>query len=250
MTRCEQDILRGAADEVLAILKDDTLTDPKRHVEVEKLIRRLSNEKFNKLVTLGKQIHDFRVGGAEEGEEVDEEQQLDEEMGVAVVFDEDDEEEEESDIDEVQEEEEEVRRRQHVYLRLQPMIVLAERLCPCLCVIVMLQEEDDLGEDTGQESRLKAQRGEDEMEVEEEDDKLKLSVHDIDAFWLQRQLSKYYEDANISAKLADDVLQLLAVKDELDCESKLVVLLDVDKFDLIKQLVRNRSKVGLNSRLA
>jgi pre-mRNA-splicing helicase BRR2 len=103
-----QDILRGAADEVLSILKDDTLTDPKRHVEVEKLIRKVTPERFNKMVTLGKQIHDFRTGGGEEGEEVDEEQQLDEEMGVAVVFDEDDEEEEESDIDEVQEDEDEV----------------------------------------------------------------------------------------------------------------------------------------------
>lgn len=92
----------------MSILKDDTLTDPKRHVEVEKLIRKVTPERFNKMVTLGKQIHDFRTGGGEEGEEVDEEQQLDEEMGVAVVFDEDDEEEEESDIDEVQEDEDEV----------------------------------------------------------------------------------------------------------------------------------------------
>jgi hypothetical protein len=36
-----QDILRGAADEVLAILKDEKLTDPKRHSEIEKLIRKV-----------------------------------------------------------------------------------------------------------------------------------------------------------------------------------------------------------------
>ncbi|EKU23192.1 activating signal cointegrator 1 complex subunit 3-like 1, partial [Nannochloropsis gaditana CCMP526] len=59
-----QDILRGAADEVLAILKDESLTDPRRLTEIQKLIRKLSPEKFNKLVTLGKGIHDFNTGGA------------------------------------------------------------------------------------------------------------------------------------------------------------------------------------------
>lgn len=105
-----------------------------------------------------------------------------------------------------------------------------------------LQEDDEMGEDTVREGRLKARDG-DEMEVEEEGDGQRLSVQEIDAFWLQRQLSKYYEDANLSAKLADDVMAILGMADELECESKLVVLLDVDKFDLIKRLVRNRAKV-------
>jgi len=100
------DVLRGAADEVLAILKNDRLTDPQRLKEIQELIRRVTPERFNKLVTLGKQINDFRVGGSEESADVDEDQPLDEQMGVAVVFDEDDEEEEEEDIDEVLEEDE------------------------------------------------------------------------------------------------------------------------------------------------
>ena len=67
-----QDILRGAADEVLAILKDDQLTDPRRHAEIERLIRKLPPERFAKLVTLGKAIHDFHTGEGGEGEDVDE----------------------------------------------------------------------------------------------------------------------------------------------------------------------------------
>jgi len=74
-------------------------------------------------------------------------------------------------------------------------------------------------------------------------------VHEVDAFWLQRQLGKYYEDANASARLAEEVLQVLATRDELECESRLVVLLDVDKFDFIKQLLRNRGKVLYCTRL-
>lgn len=56
-----QDILRGAADEVLAILKDEKLTDPRRQAEIERLIRRLTPDRFAKLVTLGKAIHDFHT---------------------------------------------------------------------------------------------------------------------------------------------------------------------------------------------
>ncbi len=56
-----QDILRGAADEVLAILKDEKLTDPRRQAEIERLIRRLPPDRFAKLVTLGKAIHDFHT---------------------------------------------------------------------------------------------------------------------------------------------------------------------------------------------
>ncbi len=225
-----QDILRGAADEVLAILKDEKLTDPRRHAEIEKMIRRVPPEKFNKLVTLGKSIHDFHTGeGGEGGEEMDEDkQQLDEEMGVRVEFDRDDEEEEESDLDEVVEEDED----EDGYDEEE-------------------EEDDDLDAPGGLPgSGLRAARDGSEMEVEDaEAAAFRLSVHEIDAFWLQRQLGKYYEDANISAKLAEDVLQILGGRDELDCESKLVVLLDVDKFDFIKKLMKNRGKVLYCTRL-
>ena len=83
----------------------------------------------------------------------------------------------------------------------------------------------------------------------QEKDKLDLDVKDIDAHWLQRELGKFYEDANVSQKLADDVLQLLKIKDERGCENKLVMLLDFDKFDFIKLLLRNRSKIMYCTRL-
>jgi pre-mRNA-splicing helicase BRR2 len=102
------------------------------------------------------------------------------------------------------------------------------------------QEEDDLGEDADHGTGLRATRNEDEMEVEDEGG---LNVHEIDAFWLQRGLSKYYEDANISAKMAEEVLETLAIPDPRECETKLVVLLDVDKFEFIKQLSQHRAKI-------
>ena len=38
-----------------------------------------------------------------------------------------------------------------------------------------------------------------------------LHPRDIDAFWLQRQLSRVYDDAIVSQKKADEVLEILKV---------------------------------------
>lgn len=100
------DILRGAADEVLACLKNDSMTDPERKKETEKLINSITPEvcvvmlalrtlclhhthpptqNFAKLISIGKRITDFMVEDGAGNEK------LDDELGVAVVFDEDDE---------------------------------------------------------------------------------------------------------------------------------------------------------------
>lgn len=39
-----------------------------------------------------------------------------------------------------------------------------------------------------------------------------LHPRDIDAFWLQRQLSRFYDDAIVSQKRADEVLEILKVR--------------------------------------
>ena len=38
-----------------------------------------------------------------------------------------------------------------------------------------------------------------------------LHLRDIDAFWLQRQLSRFYDDANVSQKKGKEVLEILKV---------------------------------------
>lgn len=39
-----------------------------------------------------------------------------------------------------------------------------------------------------------------------------LHPRDIDAFWLQRQLGRFYDDAIVSQKKADEVLEILKVR--------------------------------------
>merc|ERR1711870_127102 len=89
------DVLRGAADEVLAAIKTDGVLDSERKKGVEEVLGSVSDEYFAELFRLAKQITDF--GADVEDEEQDDtvrtKEGLDDAAGVAVVFDEDDEDE-------------------------------------------------------------------------------------------------------------------------------------------------------------
>ena len=62
---------------------------------------------------------------------------------------------------------------------------------------------------------------------------------DIDAHWLQRKLSKYFDDANVSQEKSQDVLQILKnAESDRECENHLVLLLGYDCFDFIKILLK------------
>lgn len=79
----------------------------------------------------------------------------------------------------------------------------------------------------------------------------KLHPLDIDAYWLQRKLSKFYSDPMVSQARAGEVLQILRnVADERECENQLVVLLGFDCFDFIKLLKQNRQMILYCSLLA
>lgn len=212
------DILRGAAEEVLFLLKDDSLRDPDRIREIEKIIPKMSSDKMNKLFNVGKRITDFQVGGGSSGGAGDDDDgggKMDEEMGVAVVFDDDDD-DGPTDLD---------------------------------------QERDTDDEEDDEEGGVEAYgsgtlRGDDNdrMDTDQADPDI-ISVHNIDAHWLQRELSKFYSDANTSSRLAEEVLGVLNGAEERAVENKLVLLLDFDKFDFIKVLLKNRAKLFYCTRL-
>ena len=50
--------------------------------------------------------------------------------------------------------------------------------------------------------------------------------------------------------MAVDVLATLTEAEERDCENRLVILLDYDKFDLIRLLLKHRHKIACCTRLA
>ncbi|XP_049856999.1 putative U5 small nuclear ribonucleoprotein 200 kDa helicase [Schistocerca gregaria] len=197
-----RDILCGAADEVLAVLKNDRLKEREKKKETESLLGSLTDERFALLVNLGKKITDF---GTEEKTQTSEEN-IDETYGINVQFEESEEEDDEDMYGEIRE------------------------------------EEDD---DEGEEAKLdRAIHAENLGGAEETRKEKTLHPLDIDAYWLQRRLSKFYDDAMVSQARAAEVLAVLRdAGDDRDCENQLVLLLGYSCFDFIKLLKRHRQMI-------
>jgi len=206
-----RDILAGAADEVLVTLKNDKMSSREKKKETEGFLGALAEERFALLVNLGKKITDFGHdpnAGKDEG--------IDETYGIPVQFDnmEDD-----GDVEDVYGE------------------VRGER--------GDVSDSDDsdnevvMGDDTGI-------KGTTDIANKDTLSKQEKGLHpmDVDAHWLQRKLSKYYEEAMTSQKKAMEVLDILQkASDNRECENQLVLLLGYDCFDFIKMLLKNRNMI-------
>ncbi|KAJ3033781.1 DEIH-box ATPase [Rhizophlyctis rosea] len=238
------DVLRGAGDETLGFLKDDGLKDFDKKKEIETILgAQLSSDEFARLVNLGKRITDYRP--AEEsgpaGDEGIGREAIDEDLGVAVVFDEEEEEEGSDDEYEVREEEE---------------------------------EEDDQGQeaDAGGVLRTGGEGDEEEDRMDEDDfttvipaaapsrargtgqaagGVAELKAHDVDAFWLQRTVATHYPDAHTAQSKAASAFDILSsAANARDCENELMELFEYDKFDLVKLLTHNRDVIVWCTKLA
>ncbi|KAF8063039.1 BRR2A [Scenedesmus sp. PABB004] len=211
------DVLRGAADEVLAVLKNQHATDPERQRECEALLGSLPNERFAELVAIGKLITDFVAeGDAAAAAAAGDGDGIDEEIGVAVEF-EDEEEEEDDEVAEVAD-----------------------------------SDGDDEGGDSDDEAR--ALTGAGRMGADGAGDGGEeggLKVQEIDAYWLQRRLSTGLgiADAAAAQSLAGEVMAALQGDDASACESRVVSLVGLDHFELAKELLTNRLKIVWVSRL-
>ncbi|CAG9864245.1 unnamed protein product [Phyllotreta striolata] len=198
-----RDILCGAADEVLQVLKNDRLKEREKKKETELLLGPIAEERFALLVNLGKKITDF---GNEESKVGTGEENIDEQYGINVQFEESEEEDDEDMYGEVREE-----------------------------------MDDEEGEEAKEDGAIHAENlgGVDEAKKEKP-----LHPLDIDAYWLQRKLSKIYDDAMVSQAKAGEVLNFLKdASDDRECENQLVLLLGYDCFDFIKQLKKHRQMI-------
>ncbi|KAK7461038.1 Pre-mRNA-splicing helicase BRR2 [Stygiomarasmius scandens] len=216
-----QDIVRSAADTVLETLKNDALKDFDKKKEIEEVIGPITSESFAQLVSLSKKITDY---GAEDETVVDpdmekKDAEIDEEMGVAVVFDEEEDEEEDEEGYEIKEDSD---------------------------------EEDE--EEEGKEGTPAAEGdvGEEELVIGAESSRSKktqadkdiVSPHAIDGFWVQRQISEVYPDPVTAAEKAAAVLSILGSESNLrDCENQLMELFEFQSFHIITKFLKNRDVV-------
>lgn len=139
-------------------------------------------------------------------DKMDEDEVIDETYGVAVQFDE--EEEEEKDYDVIQD------------------------------------DNDHSGDEGGVEAETNMTLHGWKGSSTEESAQDTLQPRSIDAFWLQRELGKYYTEAEASRTKSAEVLEILKnASDERELENKLMLLLGHDKFALIRLLRKNRMVV-------
>ncbi|CAF1520719.1 unnamed protein product, partial [Adineta ricciae] len=197
-------ILCGAADEVLIILKNDKLRDKDRKNEIETLLStKIPEQRFAFLVNLGKKITDWATDD-KSGKDGDE---IDETYGVNVEFDESDNEDQGGE-DEVRDDDED------------------------------LSEGEEAKTDyTIQETNYSKTGASDNFARPSKG----LQPHSIDAFWLQRNLSKVYAEATDAKLKAQEVLEILkTASNDRELENQLVMLLGYEQFDFIKTLTTHR----------
>ncbi|WZZ58282.1 LOW QUALITY PROTEIN: hypothetical protein YC2023_058389 [Brassica napus] len=210
-------VANGAANKILAVLKNDAVNNHVKKVEIQKLLKPTPEEVdqvFNQFVSIGRFITDFQEGGDSCGGEGDEDGGLDVDFDVAVEFG--------GGANKW------MRRVILIWSRRKKtkrMKNLRE-----LVVDAWINEEDtgDANEGTS------------------------LNVQDIGSYLLQRKISQTFEqkiDPQHCQVLAEELLKILAEGDDRDVENKLLVHLQFEKFSLVKFLLRNRFKVVWCTRL-
>ena len=249
-------ILHSALEEILITLKDGTLRDPERKNDISRLLTGrssggpggLNDATYAQLVGLGKAMDDYsdyknRTSGNNnnEGEEEDggDGRGVDDEMGVAVVFDDSEEEDsdgggklEDDDRSDVEED---------------------------VVVDVNDSSSDEEGNGNKEDGNVNDEQedGDEERMVQGNAPRTKsstnkkgaariLSVHEIDAHYLQRRLAASIDDATECASVADQVLKVIDIRGGTsirECENQLLVLLGFERFDLIKLLLANRARI-------
>ena len=233
-------VLKDAAEEVIATLKDQDLRDPEKHEDVSKLLTGkapttpggVSAEQFATMVQIGKQLDDYHDRHQQQAGADGTDAAMDEDEGVAVVFD--DEEDgsavgDDSDVD------------QNVVLGSSSSSEDEDEEEDKDGGVASVDEDED--DDENEEKQVLAQ----DKKSSRKKDRV-LTVHEIDAHFLQRQLSSYITDADESAQKAESILKVIDIRgggssDLRECENKLLVLLGFDLFDVIQLILHNRVKV-------
>ena len=241
------EVVRSAADAILEILKDENMKDFDKKKEIDDLLGlTMGSKEFNELVNLGKKITDY--SGQDEDVNMDDEEnaeddaELDEKQGVAVVFDEDEEEDEGgAQTFEVRDEDEPSSDEEPDDAEAVEDEVAADG-----------KRREDQVEDTGEgeEMIIDGDMDAGSTKRERKPEKNIISVREIDAYWLQRQIGAIYTDAHIQQSKTQEALQLLSGISEdgeekplREIENELMELFDWEHHELVEKLIINQDKI-------
>ena len=241
-----QEVVRSAADAVMEMLKDDSMKDIEKKREIDDLVGiTMTPKEFNELVNLGKKITDYDAQDDDQnmadGEDAaGDGAELDERQGVAVVFDESDEDEdgvqrtyEVRDGDDSSDDE-------GADLEDRPGLEEAATAGGAA------NRETDSGDDGGMviDGGVSSERRRDKFQAD------LIPLHEIDAYWMQRQIGSLFNDAHIQQTKTQEALQLLSGTSMdghsiglRDIENDLMDLFDYEHPDLVAKLVSNKDRV-------
>ena len=206
------------------------MKDFEKKKEVEEVLGPVTGETFSRLINLSKKITDY---GAEDETMADpdmerKDAEIDDEVGVAVVFDEEEQESDEEEGFEIRDESD---------------------------------DEEEGGEGDKDAEAVEGEDGEDALVIggassskaggKAKADKDIVSPHSIDAFWVQRLVSEVYSDPQTASDKTLAVLSVLGSESNLrDCENQLMELFDYQSFEVITKFLKNRDVVVWCTKLA
>ena len=220
-----QEILRAGTDDILAVMKDALKSEADKKAELQSMLalKAIDQDVYGQLVGLARKIVDY-----EDKEGTEDSTGLEAELAELVEHDDEDDADNEEPATEVVEEDEEGSDEEEIP------------------TVVNLTEER-VFEGTSVTS-----------------EKYWLDVRDVDAHWIQRQLSTYYKDSTECLSLSKQVFEVLEQSLAFESsglstsqdqvfrflENHLGLLLDFDKFELIKNFIVNRKKIVFGMNLA
>ncbi|KAL8922071.1 MAG: hypothetical protein Q9208_005381 [Pyrenodesmia sp. 3 TL-2023] len=242
------EVVRSAADAVLELLKDQNMKDMGKKKEIDDLLgTTTSSKQFNELVNLGKKITDY--DGQDEDVNMDEDGNtagedsagLDERQGVAVMFDESDEDEDGiARTNEVRDDED----------TSEDEADMEDALSPAAAVDADQTDVVEQAEDEGEEMIIDGNIDEPTSKKGKRSEKKLVSVREIDAYWLQRQVGAIYTDAHVQQSKAKESLEILSgvagdgdERPLREIENDLMELFEYEHHQLVEKLVINRDRV-------
>jgi len=218
-------MLKGALDDVLATLKTENMKDSDKIQEIEAIIGKISAEEYNKIFQLSKSLVDY-------GADMEEEKPHNEnDMEVPVEFENEEQESSEESYSEENPSEDNENEDEDLKGK---MIEINEN-----------KNEEDFEE----ENELGDHNVKKNSELKEKNKNYRNAFFEkLDGYWLQREIRKYFDDSQV-LKLEHDIMLILQIQDKRECENKLVLLLNQERFDFIKILLENRFEVFYMTRL-
>ena len=206
------EVLVGAAEEVLLTLKNQKLHDKKRRLEIEDLLGKMDDARYQALVNLARRLTDFTLHNEDEAKDFRAKVKdiEDEKFGVNVEF------EDEEDED-----------------------MVGEGIESGITGVVQEEEVDD-------DDMVIGGKLETTLKKEDDEGEKKLDPRDIDAYWIQREVSKFTSDPHLSQTRCEKILSVLEEEqgNPATIENRMMDIIQYANFEFVR-LVRDNANVVL-----